>query len=187
MQDCPRACPAKPCLPDRQAWRSRGVSLIDALMSAAVLVTISLGLFAVLQLSIRESTDTKARSGALMLANEQVEFLHSLAYADVGVGDNNKGHGNDPDGYDEDNPGGTGGGGNDQDLLMNRATHVTLNGIQYTRRTYVHYIDDAADGLANHDNDHDRNDYKFVKVEVSWESRGVAKSVTLVSNITPDF
>lgn len=166
---------------------TRGVSLIDALVSSAILITISLGLFSVLQLSIRESTDSKARAGALMLANEQIEFLHSLAYADVGVGDNNRGHGNDPDGYDEENPGGTGGGGNDQSLLMNRATHVTLNGIQYTRRTYVHYVDDPADGTANQDNDHNRDDYKVAKIEVSWESRGSTKSVSVVTNITPDF
>ena len=133
----------------------RGASLLDSVVGSAIFLVIMTGLWGVLRLSIREATESKARLGALMLANEHIEFLHSFGYVSVSVG----------------------------------ATQVqqTLNDIVYTRDTLVQYVDDPKDGLGALDHDATPNDYKKIKVKVSWASHGLTRSVSLVSNVVPEL
>ena len=127
----------------------RGIGLIEVVVGTAILVLVFVGFFGVLQLGTRLATDSKARTGALSLALERMELMRSLAYKDIGTldeGDANNGHGNDPDGYDEGNPGqgNNNGLGDDYKLFSTHFEYITLNGIDYTRRTLIVYIDEEA-------------------------------------------
>ncbi|PCI29933.1 hypothetical protein COB52_02040 [Candidatus Kaiserbacteria bacterium] len=165
----------------------RGIGLIEVVVGTALLTTIFVGFFGVLQLGTRLATSNKARTGALSLAVERMEFVRSLEYNDIGTtdsGDGNNGHGNEPDGYDIGNPGHGGGVTSDYDLFSTHFETITLNGIEYTRRTLVAFIDDEADGTSGQDENHKRDDYKVIKVHVLWIGPTGEREVTIVSNAT---
>lgn len=167
---------------------TRGASLLEALLASAILALVIVGFMGVLQLGTRLSTDTKAYLGATALAQERMEFLRSLPYDDVGTldgGDQNNGHGNDPDGDDEGNPGHGGGLNDGYELFSTYVEYITLNAVEYQRRTLIAYIDDEADGTGGHDDNHIKDDYKVVKVRVRWDGVHGTREVSLVSNIVP--
>jgi len=167
----------------------RGIGLIEVVVGVSLLTIVFVGFFGVLQLGTRLATSNKARTGALSLALERMEFVRSLAYEDVGTidgGDANNGHGNDPDGVDGGNPGqGNSGLGDDLKLFSTHYEYITLNGVNYTRRTLVVYIDEEADGTGGQDENHKKDDYKIVKVQVLWDGHNGQREVTIVSNVTP--
>ncbi len=166
----------------------RGSALLDSVIGTAIFITVFVGILGVLQLGTRLATESKSRTTALALAGERMEFVHSLAYDDIGTlegGDQNNGHGNDPDGYDEGNPGKGGTLGDDFDLFSTYYEYITLNGIDYTRRTLVTFIDDPTDGQSGHDEDHETDDYKVIQVRVWWEAREREYAVALTSNAAP--
>ncbi len=139
----------------------RGATLIDTLISTALMLVVFVGIAAAFRLSIEVVTNNKARAGALALANERMEYVRSLPYDDVatvgGV------------------PAGT----------IPATETVELNGITYTRRTIVLYADDAKDGLGVSDENDILTDYKQVKVETSWTLKYGARTITLVSRVSP--
>lgn len=177
------------CIKQKNADQaSRGVIIIDVIIGTAIFLTVFVGLLGVLQLGTRLATENKARTTALALANERMEFVRSLAYDDIGTlegGDTNNGHGNDPDGYDEGNPGKGGTLGDDFDLFSTYYEYITLNGVDYKRRTMVTFIDDSSDGQSGHDEDHETDDYKVIKVNVWWTTHNRENTVAVVSNAAP--
>lgn len=140
---------------------NRGASLLDTLVGSAIFLTIMLGFFGVLQLSIREATDGKGRAGAVMLANESLEYARGLAYADVGVS-----------------------GGSPNGMLVS-PEQLTLNDIVYTRSIMVSYVDDPKDGVGGSDSDGNAQDYKKITVSVSWLARGALRTVSLSTIVIP--
>jgi len=165
-----------------------GVGIVEVVVGVALLILVFVGFFGVLQLSTRLATDNKAKTGALSLALERMEFVRSLAYEDIGTlegGDQNNGHGNEPDGQDDGNPGHGSGVGDDFKLFSTHVEYITLNGVDYIRRTLVAFIDDEADGTGGHDDDHEKDDYKVIKVRVRWDGKSGQRQVVLVSNAAP--
>ena len=140
---------------------SRGVGLIEVVVATGILTTVFVGFFGVLQLGTRLATDNKTRTGALSLSLERMEYIRSLNYANVGtVGGN---------------PSGT----------LATSEPITLNGVAYTRRTYIVYVDDPKDGTGGADSNGVTDDYKRVKVEVSWQGPKISRKSSIVSDITP--
>lgn len=140
---------------------SRGAGLIEVVVATALLTIIFTGLFGVLTLGTRLATDNKSRTGALSLALERIEYIRSLDYNDIGT------VGGDPQGS----------------LVVSE--NVELNGVQYIRRTSIVYIDDAKDGVGVSDVNGIINDYKRVKVAVSWEGQTGTRVSSLVSDVAP--
>ena len=138
---------------------SRGVSLIDTLVGTALMLVIFLGIAGAIQLSLDVVTNNKARAGAIALANERMEYIRSLAYASVGTV-----------------------GGIPSGTLAQTET-TTMNGITYTRRTFIEYSDDSKDGTGGADTNGITADYKAAKVSVSWTSRTGERSVAVVTRI----
>ena len=64
---------------------SRGVTLIDTVVGSALMLVVFVGIAGVFQLSIDVVTNNKARTGAIALANERIEYIRSLAYASIGT------------------------------------------------------------------------------------------------------
>ncbi len=145
----------------RVSARQRGATLIDAIVGAALMVIVFIGLFGIVRLAVVSIGLGKAKTGATALANEQVEYIRSLPYNSVAV------VGGIPAG------------------TIPATQTITLNNIVYTRRTFVQYIDSSVDGVGQADTNGIQADYKVVKVTVSWPFRGSDRRVTLITNVVP--
>ena len=130
-------------------------------VGVAILTTVFVGMFGVLQLGTRLATDNKARTGALALALERMEYIRSLPYSNVGT------VGGDPSGS------------------LATSESLEINNITYTRTTYIVYVDDPKDGTGASDANGVTDDYKRVKVSVSWEGPKRTRTSSLVSDIAP--
>lgn len=140
----------------------KGMSLVEVIIAAAVIVLVFGGLMASFQLMVALIGKSKAESGALALANERLEYIRSLPYNDVG----------------------TVGGIPSGNLAQNAST--TLNGVVYFERVLIEYVDAEDDGTGADDENGIVADYKRVKVEYSWDDKGETDSLSLISNIVPE-
>lgn len=132
-------------------------------------VIISIGIFLILSQAVASLAFsvydlvgyTRARVSARNIAQEQIELIRNAPYDDVGT------VGGIPAG------------------IFEQTETTSRNGLTYTTRTRISYVDDPFDGVAPTDTL--PNDYKRVRVDVSWggiaESR--ASEVTLVTDISP--
>lgn len=139
----------------------RGATLLDAVVGVSLMLIVFVGIAGVFKISIDVVLNNKARTGALALAQEQIEKVRALEYFSVGT------QGGIPSG------------------ALTQIETVTLNGITYTRRTLIRYYDDPLDGTGASDTNHITADSKEVKVEVSWSMRGVLHTESLVTRVSP--
>lgn len=140
---------------------SRGMTLIEILFSIGIISILFIGIYGLFKVSIDVVSDSKARAGALALAVERMEQIRSLPYASVGTS------GGIPSGS------------------IAQTESVSLNQTEYTRRTFIEYADDPADGVGAADTNGITADYKTVKVEMIWSVRGTTRTYSQVSSIVP--
>jgi hypothetical protein len=141
---------------------SAGTVLIEIVIGVAVFVTIFVGILSSLQLLLKAQTEHKGKIGGMALMNDGLEKARSLSYANLGVV-----------------------GGNPSGVLP-VTEQITLNATTYTRAFAVYNIDDAHDGTGAGDTNGKPNDYKKVKVTVTWNIKGAARSIVGTSLVTPD-
>ncbi|MES2749225.1 MAG: carboxypeptidase-like regulatory domain-containing protein [Patescibacteria group bacterium] len=140
---------------------TKGSSLVEILIVSAIMLVVFGGLLVSFRYSLELIAHSRAKLTALTLANDGMEYIRSLSYNAVGTVSGI------PSG------------------LLPQVSTTTLNGIVFTKRTLVEYIDDDADGLGAADSNGITTDYKQAKVSLSWTLRGVSNEVFLVSNIIP--
>ncbi|MBP9668731.1 MAG: carboxypeptidase regulatory-like domain-containing protein [Candidatus Pacebacteria bacterium] len=140
----------------------RGVGLLDSIVGVALMTIIFVGVSGVFKLSIELVSNNKARVGALALAQGHMEYIQSLDYDAVGT------LGGIPSG------------------TLSQISQETLNGVVYTRRTLIRYIDDPKDGSGAADQNSIVTDAKEIKVELSWVTRGQLRSSSLITRRSPD-
>ncbi len=140
---------------------ARGFTFVELLVVTAVVGLFFSGLFGAIQFSIKLIALTKAQSGALAIANERIEYIRSLTYADIGT------QGGIPNGP-----------------IAQNATS-SMNGLTYSERILIQYIDAPDDGLAALDSNGIVADYKEVKVEVSWDIGYGTSTIFLLTDIVP--
>lgn len=140
---------------------ARGFSLVELLVVAAVMLVVFGGIIISFRYSLELISHSRAKLTALTLANDQMEYLRSLSYNAVGT----------VSGI----PAG----------LMPQVSTTSLNGIMFTKRLLIEYIDDDADGIGASDSNGITTDYKQAKVTIEWTIRGLTKNVFLVTNIIP--
>ncbi len=141
-----------------------GFTLIEMLIVIAITVMVFSALFITVEYVLHSVTHSRARTSALSLANDRLEYFRSLPYDDVGT--------------IAGIPSGT--------IPQNSTT--TLNDIVFSERVLVEYVDDPADGLltaTTTDSNGIPADYKRLKIEISWTIYGESDSIALVSNIVP--
>lgn len=73
-----RACPAKPCLSGRQAWRSGGFSLLETTIAIAILVAAIIGPMGLSSQSIRSASVARNTITASNLAQEGIELVKNI-------------------------------------------------------------------------------------------------------------
>lgn len=140
---------------------SRGMTLVELLIAIAVLMLVFGGLMVVFQAITSIVGSSKFQAGAVSLATSRLEYIRSLPYDDVG----------------------TVSGIPNGSIPQVRTT--ALNGITYTERVLIEYIDAPEDGTGGSDMNGIVADYKLVKVEYSWLDKGDLKTISLISNIIP--
>lgn len=139
----------------------RGMSLVDVIVGTAMILIVFVALLGLMRASILISGVAKARAGATAIADSQIEYIRALDYDAVGTV-----------------------GGIPAGVVLATSTQ-SLNGIQYSTRTLIAYVDDAADGLAGADSNSITTDYKRIKVEVTYSVRGTPRTVSIVTNYAP--
>jgi hypothetical protein len=141
-----------------------GFSFVEIIVVSALSALIFGALFSSFQFTLALISDGRAKLSALSVANDRMEYFRSLPYGDVGT----------ISGI----PPGT--------IAQNSTS--TLNGIEFTERVLVEYVDDPADGqdtATTSDNNSIPSDYKRVKVEYTWNIGNGTSSISLISNIVP--
>ncbi len=141
--------------------KKAGFMMIEALTVLFIFALISVTFYAVFSVGTKAIIDVKNRLSANSLANEKMEIIRNLNYSNIGT------IGGIPAGNilaDED---------------------VMENGKYFHVKTLVQYIDDPLDGL--YPADPVPNDYKRVKITVSWNNGNPnsSGSVYSVSNFVP--
>ena len=139
----------------------RGMTLIDTVVGTAIMLIVFMGVFAAFQLSVDIILNNKARAGATALANERMEYIRSLTYTQIGT------VGGIPTG------------------IIPQTEAITLNGISYTRRTFIQYADDPGDGLGASDVNGITADYKALRSDVYWTARTGERHITVLSRMSP--
>lgn len=141
--------------------RERGATLLDVIVGSALMMIVFVGIAGAFQLAITAVGGNSSRAGAIALANERLEYIRSLPYDAIGT------EGGVPAGD------------------LEQEEQITLNSFIYTRRTFVSYEDDPADGTGAADTNGITTDYKAIKTSVSWTLRQGMRTVTMVGRISP--
>ncbi len=139
----------------------RGASLIDVVVGSFLVLVVFLSLFGLLRASLLVSSIAKARAAATSVATSQLEMVRSLDYDAVGTV-----------------------GGIPAGSIPQNSTTV-LDGYTFNVRTFIGYVDDAADGIGGADVTGITTDYKQAKVSVTYTLNNKAREVALITNIVP--
>ncbi len=140
---------------------NRGMTLIDVIVGTALVLIIFLALMGVLRASILVANLAKARAASSSIASSKIEYLRGISYDSLGT------IGGIPAG------------------TVPPVETVVSDGIKYTVRTYIQYIDDPADGLGVNDTNGITTDYKKARISIAFVSAGKDRTTTLVSNFSP--
>lgn len=143
--------------------KAKGFSLVEILVTMGIVAIVFVGFYATFTLGSKYIIDAKNRLGAIALANEKMEIVRNLAYDDVGL------------------QGGVAPIGN---ILQNE--DIVANGRPFHVYTQIEYADDDFDGLAEENTDSIPNDYKTVRIVVSWQDgNNQTQEVISVSRFVP--
>jgi type II secretory pathway pseudopilin PulG len=141
--------------------RARGFSLVESLILIGVLAFLFVGVFYSFRTSLVLIAENRAHVTAMSLANDRIEYIRSLSYNAVGT------NGGIPPG------------------AIPQVSTTTANGIDFTERVLIEYVDDPADGQGAADANGITTDYKRARVSYEWDQFGAAQDVVLTTNIVP--
>lgn len=136
----------------------KGLSLIEVLVSLMVISVLFLGIFSLINISLKITADNKFYVAAIEIANQKMEQIRNLPYDRVGV------------------QGGMPSGNIPQVETISRGGDFTVN-------TYITFKNDVYDDNAGVDTI--PNDYKIATIRVGWQSRYGQKQITVFSKIIP--
>lgn len=144
--------------------RASGFTLIETIVVIAIVVVVFAALLISVKYTLGIIINSKAKTSALSIASDRLEYIRSLPYDEVGTV-----------------------AGIPAGAIPQTSTR-TLNNVTFTERVLIEYVDDPADGLltaTTTDSNGIPADYKRAKVEVSWTVNGASGDLALVSNIVP--
>ncbi|MBI4652945.1 hypothetical protein HY750_01705 [Candidatus Kuenenbacteria bacterium] len=135
-----------------------GFSLVELLTTIGILMIVILGIYGMFEMAHKTLGSSGAKIIAIQLANQQMEIIRNLPYANIGTTEGWP-HGEIPS-----------------------SQTINKNNIEFTIQTTPTYIDDPFDGTAPTDTT--PSDYKKVEVKISW-NRFFGKPVSLISTFSP--
>jgi type II secretory pathway pseudopilin PulG len=137
-----------------------GFTLIEALVFLFIFTIVTTTFYSVFSVNTRYTIDVKDRQSSAQIANEKMEIIRNLKYDNIGT------IGGIPSGN------------------IAASENVTVDGKIYAVKTLIKYQDDSFDGV--YPADTIPNDYKIVKVAVSWTGgAGSSSDVELISRFAP--
>ncbi len=143
----------------------KGFSLIEIIISLAIISMLSLGIYSLIIFSLKINTDNKNYVNATEIAKQKMEQIRNMPYDNVGVLLGSP-PGNIP-----------------QEETVHRNKTFKVN-------TYIKFEDDSYDGLIGSTTKPDINncglDYKIATIKVSWDSNFGSKEIIIFSKIIPD-
>lgn len=141
----------------------RGFTLIESLVLLFIFAIVSMAFLQTYATGTRLIIESKNRLGATALANQKIEIVRSIDYDSIGTT--------------------TGIPAGD----IPEYETISVNTVKYQVHTFVQYLDDVFDGkLGNNPTDAIPNDYKRVKISVSWGALGADQTVSLFTDVAPD-
>lgn len=143
----------------QRVLQPRGIGIVDVIVGTAIMSMIFLALFSAFNAAAEFGVRNRLRASAFLIANDQLEMIRALPYDNIGT----------VSGL----PSGT----------IPQVETVVFAGTSYTRRTFIQYVDDPADGLDAADTL--TADYKRVKVEISYDYRNTPQSFAFVTTVAP--
>ncbi len=148
-------------MPTNPSKNSSGEILIGVIISLGIFTILSAAIITLVMSAYDLISYTRARTTAAHIASQQIELIRNLEFDDIGT------QGGIPPGILKQND------------LINR------NGLTYNLKTSVIYIDDPFDEIAP--SDLLPNDYKRVRVDVSWGGIAASRTntITLISDVAP--
>lgn len=141
--------------------RNSGFTLIEMLIFIFIFTIAGVTFYRLFTTSMKAMGNVRHRLEALALANEKIEIIHNLSYESIG----------------------TTSGIPVGELVENET--VVRGSRNLFVKTSVIVVDDPFDGKALYEADTNPDDYKQVRVQVSWEQNNPSKEVVLVSTIVP--
>lgn len=140
-----------------------GFTILEVLITIFIIGTVVTGIFGLFILNISTNREGERRVMALALANERAEMIRNLPYDEVGT------EGGVPAG------------------AVKQQETIVRDGLSYTVKTDIRYIDDPFDKLITDSPPDTLNtDYKQARIEVSWMAAGGSTRTTrLLLQISP--
>jgi hypothetical protein len=145
----------------RRAQGARGMTFIDIIVGTSLMLLVFLGIAGAFRLSLELVGSARAKTSALAILNERIEGIRALQYQSIGT------VGGIPSG------------------TIPQIESTSLNGVSFSIRTLIQYVDAPQDGLDADDENGVTADYKKVKVEASWMFRGSPRAMSLTTTISP--
>lgn len=144
---------------------NHGFSLMEIMVSLFILMILMTGVYNLIIIGLKLTDDNKKHVEAIEIANQKMEILRGLPYADVGV------------------VLGSPAGIIPQEEIIQRSATYKVN-------TYITFFDDPYDGqiasATNPDSIGSHDDYKIATIKVTWSSGHGEKEITVFSKIVPD-
>jgi len=142
-----------------RTYTVQGLTLIEVLVGVAIMVMVFTTLVTSFVAMLHLAERNRLRADALFLANEHIEMIRALPYDNVGT----------VAGL----PSGT----------IPQSEVIIYDNHTFTKRTFIQYVDDPADGTDAGDTL--AADYKRIKVEFSYEYQGETQSFSMVTTVAP--
>jgi len=148
-------------MPARSRKNNSGEILIGVIISLGIFTILSAAIITLVLSAYDLISYTRARTTASHIASQQIELIRNLEFDDIGT------VGGIPPG------------------ILQETEYLNRNGLTYSLKTSVVYVDDPFDNLAP--SDLLPNDYKRIRVDVSWGGIAAsrANTVTLISDVSP--
>ncbi len=147
----------------RKLKYNRGFSILEVVAAIFIFSVVTITIYGSFGAGLKSVAQSKHRVSATELANEKMEIIRNMPYADIGT------EGGIPSG------------------ILPQEETVWKSNQKFEVRTTVIYVDDGLDGVAGGDpNDEVSKDYKEARVEVVWAGINWGHGVVLVSRFVPD-
>ncbi len=148
-------------MPARSHTNASGEILIGVIISLGIFTILSAAIITLVLSAYDLVSYSRARTTANHIAVQQIELIRNLKFEDIGT------IGGIPPG------------------ILQQNQYLNRNGLTYNLKTSVVYVDDPFDNVAP--TDLLPNDYKCVRVDVSWGGIAAsrANTVTLISDVAP--
>lgn len=139
--------------------KNKAFTTIELIFAISVASIMLIGLMAAVSFNVKTATYNKAKLGAQSVLTKELEKVRAMKYINIGLISGN--------------PSGN----------LNANDSYVFNNVTYNISREVLWIDNPKDGIGALDSDNNPNDFKQVKITVSWVIRKHSFSVSSLTYV----